>query len=132
MASVNYVLQERLEREKKEKQKLKEKERKQRRRMEGKPVTKKEREAESRRQIQLAALQEQGNCVSCMTIFNYCLPPLLGMIVPEKGQGEKKKVVYGSRLRNRKEKGEPGMWLVISCVTNKNVVVDRCEYQRRF
>lgn len=75
LASVNYVLQERLEREKKEKQKLKEKERKQRRRMEGKPVTKKEREAESRRQIQLAALQEQGNCV--MHYYFQLLPSTL-------------------------------------------------------
>lgn len=49
-----------LEAERKERQKQKEKERKLKRKLEGKPVTRKEREAEARRQAHLAALQEQG------------------------------------------------------------------------
>lgn len=55
-------IQEKLERERKERQKQKEKEKRERRKKEGKPVTKKEREAEARRLAQLAALQEQGVC----------------------------------------------------------------------
>ena len=50
----------RLEKERKEKLRQKEKDRKLRRKLEGKPVTRKEKEAESRRQAQLAALEEQG------------------------------------------------------------------------
>lgn len=50
----------RLEQERKDRLKQKEKEKRLRRKMEGKPVTKKEKEAEAMRQAKLAALREQG------------------------------------------------------------------------
>lgn len=99
-------MQLRLEKERKERQKQKEKERKQRRKEEGKPVTKKERDAEAKRLSHIAALEEQG------VHFGYRLPylhlfyftSLLGIFVPSKSEGEKKKIKYGSRLRTKKDK----------------------------
>lgn len=60
----------RLEAERKERHKQKEKERKMRRKLEGKPVTKKEREAEARRQAHLVALQDQGVWVCACDVLN--------------------------------------------------------------
>ena len=57
---VVFILQLQLEKERKERLKQKEKERKLRRKQEGKPITKKEKEAESRRLAQLEVLQMQG------------------------------------------------------------------------
>ena len=101
------LIQERLERERKERLKQKEKERKERRKKEGKPVTKKEREAEARRQAQLAALQEQGvwTCACACVIWPLIVLLDLGVFVPEKSIGEKKKVLYGSRHRKKENLG---------------------------
>ncbi len=60
----------RLEQERKERVKHKEREKKQRRKMEGKPVTKKERETEALRQARLALLKEQGVWVGRGVIYH--------------------------------------------------------------
>ena len=78
-----------------------------RRKLEGKPVTKKEREAESRRLAHLAALEAKGTCL-CTSALSVNFTVLLGIVVPEKSGGSKK-VVYGSRMRNKKERSEPAM-----------------------
>ena len=67
------LLQLRLEKERKERQKFKEKERKQRRKLEGKPITKKDKEAENRRLAYLATQEELGTGwaeVECSRVLN--------------------------------------------------------------
>ncbi len=60
----------RLEQERKERLKQKERDKKQRHRLEGKPVTKKEKEAEAKRLATVAMLKEQGNIfIICQDMF---------------------------------------------------------------